>query len=298
MKLKLLLGLLIVVGMIGFGLATEESEEQLLGRVLTPDEVMAVFGNASWDYQIPEELRQDSIKRTIASEKEDKKPLTPEEIAEINANAPEGMFLVSGIEDVSMNRASSGNTGIENHDEPFSYVTYGKVPYFDIEDERGEWLYNLKIIISASETEMESHIRPEGSVYSYGHSYDGYISIGIVADSGINDSLMDEIYDIFDQHAQEIGIEDVPVLFEYGDIEAGEAIDEEDGIVDRTIAVIDDDGNVIIYAEDEAYFDEEGNLVIIGNETTQEENGTNKQTPGFTSIMLIIGLLLSARSRK
>ncbi|WP_135603643.1 hypothetical protein [Methanococcoides sp. NM1] len=89
-------------------------EEQLPGKALTPDETMAAFGNASWDYQIPEELRQDSIKRTIVSEKEDKKPLTPEEIAEINANAPEGMFLVSGIEDVSMNRASSRNTGIEN----------------------------------------------------------------------------------------------------------------------------------------------------------------------------------------
>ncbi|MEL4306101.1 hypothetical protein [Methanococcoides sp. LMO-2] len=49
---------------------------------------------------------------------------------------------------------------------------------------------------------------------------------------------------------------------------------------------------------DEAHFDEDGNLVIIVNETTQEEPGTNKQTPGFTSIMLIIGLLLSARSRK
>ncbi|MCM1986339.1 HEAT repeat domain-containing protein [Methanococcoides seepicolus] len=195
------------------------------------------------------------------------------------------------------NLAKSNIERIENHNAHFSYVSYGKVPTFYTEDERQEWFSNLEIIVGTSETEMDKYIRPEGSVYSYGCSYDGHISVGIVADSGVNESLMNEIYDIFDQHAQEIGIENVPVLFEYGDIEAGEAIDEED-IVDRNIAVINDDGNVIIYTEDEAYFDKEGNLVIIGNETTQEENGTNKQTPGFTSIMLIIGLLLSARSRK
>lgn len=128
MKLKLLLGLLLVVGMIGLGSAAEEDEEQSYGaiekqfpeRVLTPDEAMAIFGNSSW--VLPDELRQSfkksSIERKIAREKNKtsviKKPLTPEEIAEINANAPERVFLVSGIEDDSMKMVSSGNTQIEN----------------------------------------------------------------------------------------------------------------------------------------------------------------------------------------
>ena len=127
MKLKLLLGLLLVVGMIGLGSAADENEEQSYGaieqfpgRALTQDEVMAIFGNVSWE--LPDELRQSfkkhSIERKIAREKNEthviKKPLTPEEIAEINANAPEGVFLVSGIEDDSMKMVSSGKTQIEN----------------------------------------------------------------------------------------------------------------------------------------------------------------------------------------
>ncbi|KGK98994.1 hypothetical protein LI82_02865 [Methanococcoides methylutens] len=132
MKLKLFLALLVVVGMMGPTLAAgddaeqsnESVEEQLPGRVLTPDEVMVVFGNSTWvlpDDMLAEFEREtpESIERKKALEEKIqknmiKKPLTPEEIADINANAPEGMFLVSGIEDVSMNGASSGNTEIEN----------------------------------------------------------------------------------------------------------------------------------------------------------------------------------------
>ena len=141
MKLKLLLGLLLVVGMIGLGSAAEEDEEQSYGaieeqvpeRALTPDEVMAIFGNTSWE--LPDELRQSfkkhSIERKIAREKNKtrviKKPLTPEKIAEINANAPEGMFLVSGIEDDSMKMVSSGNTQIENVQVEDAQVEDGKI---------------------------------------------------------------------------------------------------------------------------------------------------------------------------
>ncbi|UGV40475.1 hypothetical protein J7W08_10455 [Methanococcoides orientis] len=72
MKLKLFLGLLLVIGMIGSGLAVEENAEQsnesvegqLPGRVLTPDEVMEVFGNATWDFQLPDEAPDDCIVRS------------------------------------------------------------------------------------------------------------------------------------------------------------------------------------------------------------------------------------------
>lgn len=126
MKLKLLLGLLLVVGMIGIGLAAEENEEQSDGTIedknyrkaLTPDEVMAIFGNLSWE--MPEEMRQNMKKHSREKQAREKnktpvikKPLTPEQIAEINANAPEGMFLISGIIDNSMTIVPSENTQIE-----------------------------------------------------------------------------------------------------------------------------------------------------------------------------------------
>lgn len=73
MKIKLFLGLLFVIGMIGSGLAIEENAEQSCviieeqpqeGIVRTPDEVMAIFGNITWDYQIPDEVPADGMVRS------------------------------------------------------------------------------------------------------------------------------------------------------------------------------------------------------------------------------------------
>ncbi|MEL4305429.1 hypothetical protein [Methanococcoides sp. LMO-2] len=115
----------------------------------------------------------------------------------------------------------------------------------------------------------------------------------------VNESVIDEIYQTIDKHfEQEAGIDEVPVVFEWEspiilceEVVSPPSSDEED------ICVIDDDGNVVTYTRDEAYLDEEGNLVVIDN-GTPEEIGTETQTPGFTSILLTIGLLFSARLRK
>jgi hypothetical protein len=107
------------------------------------------------------------------------------------------------------------------------YAIYGKRSNFYIEDERREYLDKLRIIGNASMTEIEKYVQPQGPVYSYEYSYNGYISVGMATDSGVNESLMNEIYDIFDQHAQEIGIENIPVIFEYGNNEIAGDVDNE-----------------------------------------------------------------------
>ncbi|MCM1987858.1 HEAT repeat domain-containing protein [Methanococcoides seepicolus] len=106
---------------------------------------------------------------------------------------------------------------------PYNAI-YGKRSNFYIEDERWEYLDKLDTIGNASMIEIEKYIRPEGPVFMCGYNYEGYISVGIVADSGVNESLMNEIYDIFDQHAQDIGIENIPVVFEYRNIETNEGL--------------------------------------------------------------------------
>jgi hypothetical protein len=65
---------------------------------------------------------------------------------------------------------------------------------------------------------MKKYIRPDGPVISYGYSYYGYISVEFLEGSDIDESLMDEIYDIFDQMGKQMGINDVPVLFQFGSI--------------------------------------------------------------------------------
>lgn len=104
MKMKIFLALFLVIGMIGLGSAAKESEGQLPGKILTQDEAMEVFGNAAWNYQIPDELQQNPAERTLTTEKENKKPLTSQEIAEINAKASKGMFLVTEVEDTPMQK--------------------------------------------------------------------------------------------------------------------------------------------------------------------------------------------------
>ncbi|WP_300608658.1 HEAT repeat domain-containing protein [Methanohalophilus sp.] len=145
------------------------------------------------------------------------------DIGDDRAIEPLGKVLNDESEQVR-DLAKSAIEAIENQskDENLSLVSYGKTPDFYIEDERWDFLDKLDIIVTASETEMDKYIRPKGPVYGYGYSYYGYISVGIVADSGANESKLNEIYDIFDRHAQEIGVEDVPVMFEYGDVVAGE----------------------------------------------------------------------------
>ena len=128
-----------------------------------------------------------------------------------------------------------------------------------------------------------------GPVIGYGVSINGYMIVGMDMDSPekVNESVTDEIYHTIDRHfKQKAGIAEVPVVFRW---EGRATLDE---MVVEDIIVIGDDGNLITYTKDEAYYDEDGNLVIIGNETAQEETETNKQLPGFTSLVLIIGLLL------
>ncbi|KKG10438.1 hypothetical protein EO98_18990 [Methanosarcina sp. 2.H.T.1A.6] len=126
MKLKILL-VLLLINMIGLGAAVEEDEDQnynidlYSGKVSTPEELIAIFGNSTpilpddW-FEKCEEEREKLRIEIEKDEKENliKKPLTPEKIAQINANAPEGMFLISGIEDVSVKSNSPENVTIKD----------------------------------------------------------------------------------------------------------------------------------------------------------------------------------------
>ncbi|MCD4822131.1 MAG: hypothetical protein K8R11_08715 [Methanococcoides sp.] len=176
---------------------------------------------------------------------------------------------------------------------PSVIATYGVMPVIKQESEKRAW---TDLLGHTKYRELDPFFAENGGpVIGYGASINGYLSVGMDLENPekVNESVIDEIYQTIDRHfEQKAGINEVPVVFEW----EGRAV--LDVMVEEDIIVIGDDGNLITYTNDEAYYDEDGNLVIIGNKTTQEEPEIKNQLPGFTSLMLIIGLLLSTKSGK
>ena len=183
---------------------------------------------------------------------------------------------------------------------PSVIAVYGTMPVIKQESEKREW---TNLLGHSKDRELDPFFAEfSGPVISYGVSINGYLSVGMDLDNPekVNKSVINQIYQTIDSHfEQEAGISEVPVVFEWEERPVESLAYDVPSSDDEGIRVIDDEGNLIIYTKDEAYFDEDRNLVIIGNETTQEEPEKNSQIQGFTSIMLIIGLLLlSTRIRK
>ncbi|RZN42793.1 MAG: hypothetical protein EF813_01140 [Methanosarcinales archaeon] len=102
----------------------------------------------------------------------------------------------------------------ENASGPPVITTYGKIPEFENEEQIRDWLNNLDEIRKGVRSEMRPYFYPEGIVVGCGYHYDGYMSISFEKDIVVEKPLMDEIYGIIDKQANEMGIQDVPVVFD------------------------------------------------------------------------------------
>jgi len=122
--------------------------------------------------------------------------------------------------------AKSGLEKIENKGKYGIIATYGKEREFFIEDEKREWYNKLDEIGKGARDDMLAYHRPDGPVISYGYNYQGYLTVGFLAGSEINESLMDEIYEIFNRQAMQMGIDDVQVVFQFKGQPVPDAPDE------------------------------------------------------------------------
>lgn len=136
-----------------------------------------------------------------------------------------------------------------------------------------------------------------GPLVAYGYKTTrGYLKaeVNVATPEKVNESTIDEIYQVIDEHYQQRSISDIPVVFMWNEGETilDEAIVEDIPSPDEgDIAVINDDGSVTTYTAREAYLDKDGNLAI-------RESNTTKQSPGFTSVMLILSIFLLAWRKK
>ncbi len=141
---------------------------------------------------------------------------------------------------------------------PEVITTRGVLPEMTTDAEKVEWVDSL-IRCSENFPEIDEHLAEYGGpIESFGFAGEGYIEVGLDTESPekANDSTINEIYQVIKEHYEKEGIKNVPVVFVWQHIvEVGE--------------------------DTSSLSDEE-----IG------ENKTTKQSPGFTSITLILGLTL------
>ncbi|SDF71840.1 hypothetical protein SAMN04488589_1222 [Methanolobus vulcani] len=160
-------------------------------------------------------------------------------------------------------------------------ASMGHVPVFADEDEWLKW--SEKVHKARHVFELESHFASQdGPLLSFGFKkYSGYIEVGVNKETPdkVNDSSLNEIYLIIEEHFEEAGISDIPVVFVWDmPLQTDEALVEE-------IPPMEEDSSQTV--ENTA-----------DNETTENGEETSQTTPGFTSIMLILCLLIISRFTK
>lgn len=154
-------------------------------------------------------------------------------------------------------------------------TTRGTMPVITDADKKVEWTDLLvKCSQPLSRPNSTTGINPYfaefgGPVISFGTNINGYLRVGFEASTPekVNESVINEIYQVIDEHFEQEGISNVPVVFVFSHL---------------TLDTAPADGPDANESNDANLSDNEKK--IVGNKTTN-------QMPGFTSIMVILGFL-------
>ncbi|WP_164997928.1 hypothetical protein [Methanolobus psychrotolerans] len=145
----------------------------------------------------------------------------------------------------------------------------GTMPLITEDGKKIEWTDQL-VECTRNNKEILAYFN-DGPVESFGTYIDGYLKVGMesATPEKVNDTIIDEIYEIISEQCEKEGINDVPVVFVW---------DHEEAIVEEESSSTTVD--------------------IFENKSTQNEDDPIQSTPGFTSIMLILCLLILVKYRK
>lgn len=152
-------------------------------------------------------------------------------------------------------------------------ATRGTMPVITDSSEKVEWGETAGDCIHSFRGDLQPYmLEKDGPLTGYGYNYRGYIFVGFDPESqeNVNDSIIDEIYLIIDEHCEQEGVNEVPVVFEW----MGVPVDEE-----------------LLPADEIPNVSESGDISASGNKEEIAGNEMTNKMPGFTSIMVILGLL-------
>ncbi|MDQ1253255.1 MAG: hypothetical protein QG646_2405 [Euryarchaeota archaeon] len=152
-------------------------------------------------------------------------------------------------------------------------TTRGTMPEIHHEEEKREWINSLIEYSRSSSfpTELNPYLASSGGpVNMFGADINGYLIVGFNSSTPekVNESVIDEIYQVIDKHFETKGISNVPVVFAFVNTTLTDSAP-----ADRPDVNKNNDTNLSANKEK-----------IVGNET-------NNQISGFTSIMFVLGLL-------
>jgi hypothetical protein len=179
--------------------------------------------------------------------------------------------------------------------DPWFIDAKGTMPVITDEGEKREWLNLLGKGIHNCRYVDRYFKSSGGPTIAFGLSINGYLFVefDIDAPGKVNESLINEIYQVIDDGCKQKGINDVPVVFMWSQ---GEILDE--AIVENAqapdegmLTIMDENGNYIDVYPDEVDIDEEGNYVL-------KDKSTAKQSPGFTLSILVMSIFLLRKLKK
>ena len=187
-------------------------------------------------------------------------------------------------------------------------VVKGEMPVRNQEEEKRKWLNSLENCSLSlvnynidKNTGFRKYFADQGGpVESFGGHMNGYLKVGFESTTPekVNDSTIDDIYELIKEHCEESGINNVPVVFmwEHETVDLEKEYPPSD---ENMITIMDENGNYITVNESDVYLDENGNYVLKENENVEDASESNAQTtPGFTSIMLVLCILILVKIRR
>jgi hypothetical protein len=96
-------------------------------------------------------------------------------------------------------------------------ATHGKLPELETKEQKQNWSYNIVELGDNLKTELSSrYMYPNGKVITCGSNSYGYFVILLYENLTETDPLIDEIYTMIDEKANNMGIQEIPVEFGHG----------------------------------------------------------------------------------
>lgn len=141
------------------------------------------------------------------------------------------IFPASADDSVQLSPESNNSENSEISNVDFDYYTYffglysqgnnvitryEKPPVLETETQKENWNSTLEELSNEiKDTVVSKYMYPHGEVMSCGINAKGYFVI-LFKYGNVDEQLMDEIYSLIDNSAEEMGIQDIPVEFGYG----------------------------------------------------------------------------------